>query len=147
MTSTSVSDITQPSSFLSDSKSNVPIHSDAGTLFKGSGANEISGGMPASVDTVSISSRSRQVAGDVTKEIPAEVAKKEKVKKEETTVRLKVESAERALSKVEFVYNQRGELIVKYLDASDRLIYQVPSELMLFQRESASKVSSVDANV
>ena len=147
MTSTSVSDITQSSSFLSDSKSNVTVHSDTSTLFKGTGVNEVSVGMPASVDTVSISSRSRQVAGDVTKEISAEVAKKEKAKKEETTVRLKVESTERALSKVEFVYNQRGELIVKYLDASDRLIYQIPTELMLFQRESASKVSSVDANV
>lgn len=95
--------------------------------------------------TVSISSESRLALSDVKKEeVPLEAAEREKAKKDEKRV-VNGESAEGASSKVQFVYDQKGELSLRYLDASDRLIYQTPSELMLSLREAALKAdSSVD---
>jgi hypothetical protein len=42
-------------------------------------------------------------------------------------------------AKVEVVYDQKGELITKYMDSANRLVYQTPSELMLRMKESAPK--------
>ncbi|MFZ4856921.1 MAG: hypothetical protein ACOYL3_11040 [Desulfuromonadaceae bacterium] len=149
MTSTTVSDITQTAMFLSDAKYHLPVQPDNSAAFRNAVTNAVGGSPAGFSDTISISYRSRQaVGGGMAGELPPEVANKEKVKKEEANVRIKVQSSDNSPAKVEFVYNQRGELIVKYMDASDRLVYQIPSELVLFQKESASKLtSSVDANV
>ncbi|MDD2539794.1 MAG: hypothetical protein PHH28_01975 [Desulfuromonadaceae bacterium] len=82
-------------------------------------------------DTVSFSSQPQQ-AGAV----------KEEAKKEQTK---KVSSSEQSgsvMAKVQFVYNQKGDLSVRYMDAANRLIYQVPSELMMRMKEAASKLES-----
>lgn len=148
MTSAAVSDISQTSSFLSDVKSGLPLQADGGAGSGSVAAGASVGNLVNSFDTVSISSRSRRaVVGEMEKGVTPEAAQKEKVKKEEANIRLKSESSGQAPAKVEFVYNQRGELIVKYMDASDRLVYQVPSELMLLQKETAAKSLSVDENV
>ena len=146
MTSAAVSDISQASSILSDVKSAQPLQADGGVVSRSDVAGVSAGGLANSFDTVSISSQSRRaVFGEMEKGVTPEAAQKEKAKKEANV--LKSESSGQAPAKVEFVYDQKGELIVKYMDASDRLVYQVPSELMLFQKEMATKSSSVDANV
>jgi len=149
VTSTTVVDLTQTLSFLSDGKSILPLQVDKIPVYRSAAANPANDRSPLFSDTVSLSYHSRQaVAGEVTKELPSEVAKKEKAKKEAVNIRMNAEGFERALSKVQFVYDERGDLIVKYMDASDRLVYQIPSELMLYQKESALKAgSSVDASV
>ncbi|MEI6826745.1 MAG: hypothetical protein WCK54_14210 [Desulfuromonadales bacterium] len=149
MTSSMVQDINQSVSFISDAQLNLPLQpgrSVASSIKAGSSAAEVSA---VFFDTVSISFQSRQtVAGEEEKGLSPEVVKKEKAKKEEENTRIIEESSQRKLSKVQFVYNQRGDLIVKYMDASDRLVYQIPSDLMLFQKETALKVgASVDSSV
>jgi len=144
-----VQDINQSVSFISDAQLNLPLQpgrSVASSIKAGSSAAEVSA---VFFDTVSISFQSRQtVAGEEEKGLSPEVVKKEKAKKEEENTRIIEESSQRKLSKVQFVYNQRGDLIVKYMDASDRLVYQIPSDLMLFQKETALKVgASVDSSV
>ena len=149
MTSTVVPDITQSVSYFSDAQSNLPLPADKSAVSRGVAASSATEGSATLFDTVTISSQSRlAVAGEVKKELVPDVTKKEKSKKDEANARVNSEGFERALSKVQFVYNQRGELIVKYMDASDRLVYQIPSELMLFQKESALKGgASLDASV
>ena len=46
------------------------------------------------------------------------------------------------VSKVQFVYDLKGDVKVQYLDTADRVIYQVPSELMLHLKEAALKADS-----
>jgi hypothetical protein len=149
VTSTAVSDITQLSAYPSEAKLNFTVQVGSGAGLRSAGTEAGSGSAVGVIDTVSISSQSGPaVGGGMAKEVAPEVTNKERAKKEAASVRVKLQSSEQAPAKVEFVYNQRGELIVKYMDASDRLVYQIPSELMLFQREFASKLSlSVDANV
>ena len=95
--------------------------------------------------TVSISTESRLALSDVKKEeVSFEVAEREKANKDEAHA-VSDESAKGASSKVQFVYDQKGELSLRYLDASEGLIYQTPSELMLSLKEAALKAdSSVD---
>lgn len=82
------------------------------------------------VDTISISSLSRRAIADVTKE----EAKKEETKKENSR-----ETSDKGMAKVQFVYNMKGDLSMRYLDTANRLVYQVPSELMLRMKEAAAK--------
>ena len=149
MTSNTVPDITQTNSFISDAKPSPPLQAENSVVSKSAGASAANDAPAVFFDTVSISSQSRQaVVGEIQKELTSEVVKKENARKEEVNARLNGNVFEQAPSKVQFVYNQKGELIVKYMDASNRLVYQIPSELMLFQRESASKMaSSVDESV
>jgi hypothetical protein len=124
----------------SDTKSSPTPQAGAAATSQNIPENPAHNGPPVSADIVSISSQSRQaVAGVKKEELPLEVVKKEKAKKEEATVRANADSAEQALSKVQFVYDQKGELSVRYMDASDRLIYQIPSEIMLYLKEAALK--------
>jgi hypothetical protein len=76
------------------------------------------------------------------KEAQLEEAKKEKVIKEEANRVNVSEKSGRAPAKVQFVYDLKGELSVRYMDTASRLIYQVPSELMLQLRDAASKSDS-----
>jgi hypothetical protein len=91
---------------------------------------------PAAVDTISLSALSQ-------KAITAD--KKKTLLKEETNKPNHSSTSGNASPKVQFVYDQKGTLIVKYMDTANRLVYQVPSELNLMQAESASKSdTSVD---
>jgi len=91
---------------------------------------------PIAVDTISISLQSRQAVTDL---------EKEKAKSEISSVIAKGKPSDQAAAKVEFVYDLNGEVITKYLDSSNRLVYQTPSELMLRLKESTRKTDlSVD---
>lgn len=146
MSSTTVAGLTQALPLFSDAKSSPPPQVGIAAASKGVPENPANNSSPISADTVSISSQSRQAVARVKKEeLPLEVVKKEKAKKEEASVRANDESTEQAFSKVQFVYDQKGELSVRYMDASDRLIYQIPSEIMLYLKETALKAGlSVD---
>jgi hypothetical protein len=87
------------------------------------------------VDTVSLTEQSQRVIGDVKKE----ETKKDDVKKEEAKRAASREKADAAPAKVQFVYDLKGELVIKYKDNADRVIYQVPSELKVRQSESLLK--------
>lgn len=106
------------------------------------GADVTKGRISAPVDTVSLSLRSRQAVTDVKKEETAiEAAEKEKAVKEESTI-ANSEISNETVAKVEFVYDLNGELSVKYMDTSGRLVYQLPSELQLQMKEAASKADT-----
>ena len=85
------------------------------------------------VDSVSISSELKQVLTDVNKEA---------VKKEEVALQKNSGPSDRAAAKVEFVYDQNGDVITKFMDTANRLVYQTPSELMLHLKETAAQSSS-----
>lgn len=95
---------------------------------------------PVTTDTVSISIQTRQTIINADKE----QARKEDVKKEAVIKTDSGEKSDKAIAKVDFVYDTKGDLIVKYMDSSNRLIYQAPSELMISLREAALKAESVD---
>ena len=91
---------------------------------------------PAAVDTISLSALSQKA---VTTD------KKKALLKEETNKSSHSDTSGTVSSKVQFVYDQKGTLIVKYMDTANRLVYQVPSELNLMQVENVSKSdTSVD---
>ena len=99
-----------------------------------------------SVDTVNISDQSRRALPDLKKdESLSEEAKTKKTAKKEAKTSNTDERSDSAMAKVQFVYDLKGELSVRYLDKANNLIYQVPSELMLQMREAASK-SEVSVN-
>jgi hypothetical protein len=146
VTSTTVAGLTQALPLFSDAKSSPPPQVGVAAASQSVPESSANNGPPISADTVSISSQSRLAVSGVKKEeLPLEVVKKEKAKKEEATVRANGENTAQAFQKVQFVYDQKGELSVRYMDASDRLIYQIPSEIMLYLKEAALKTGpSVD---
>jgi uncharacterized FlaG/YvyC family protein len=87
------------------------------------------------VDTVNISSQSRQTITDAAKE---KSLAEEAIKNEINTVNKK-EKSDRTAAKVEFAYDLNGDLITRYLDSTSRLVYQTPSELMLRLKETILK--------
>lgn len=96
---------------------------------------------PTPADTVKISVQLQQAITD----IKNEKAVFEKTKKDESNPANSSDKSDRAAAKVEFVYDQRGDVITKYLDSASRLVYQTPSKFMLFLKEAAPKSdSSVD---
>lgn len=143
MTPTTVSGSIQALPLFSDAKLNPAPHVDTVPSAQNA-AIHAANTAPVSSDTVSISSRSRQAGAEVNKEtVPSpEVAQKEKARIEEALARINGKKPEQALSKVQFVYDQKGELSVRYMDASDRLIYQIPSEIALYLKEAAVKAES-----
>jgi len=139
-----VSGVAQTLSLFPNAQSHSSPLEDKGT---GSpGADVTKDGPPPPVDTVSLSSQSRQALTDVKKEEAViDGAKKGKVKKEEATA--VNGKSDMAAAKVLFVYDLKGELNIRYMDTADRLIYQSPSELMKQMKEAASKSdSSVDTS-
>lgn len=89
------------------------------------------------VDTVSISSQSQQKATD---------AKREETKIE--TNNINSDKPVVTAAKVQFVYNPKGEISIRYMDTASRIIYQTPSELMLSLKDALTKSdTSVDTNV
>lgn len=137
-----VSGVAQTLSLFQDAKSHSSPREDKGTSSPEADVSKTV--TPVAVDTISISSRSRQAVTDVKHvETAVDTAQKEKIKKRDAAVN--TEKSGGAAAKVQFVYDQNGELSVRYMDSSDRLVYQSPSELMLQMKEAASKSdSSVD---
>lgn len=136
---------TQTLSLFSNAKSYSSSREVSVTVLPGAGVDGAKDRISASVDTVSLSSQSRQAVADVKKEETAiKEAEREKVVKEEATI-ANSERSSGAAAKVAFVYDLNGELSVKYMDTSGRLVYQLPSELQLHMKEAASKAdTSVD---
>jgi hypothetical protein len=149
VTQTTVSGLNPTLPLFSDAKSNLLPQGDRGTDPQSAVAHTTSDYTPGFPDTVSISSQSRQaVAGIKREDLTSEAVKIERAKKGEANTPVMSDKPELALSKIQFVYDQRGELSVRYMDASDRLIYQIPSELMLSLKEAALKAeSAVDTKV
>lgn len=88
------------------------------------------------VDTVSISPLLQQTLA----EIKQEALKKEQVNNAENN-----NKPDGAIAKVQFFYNQSGDVGIKYLDSARRLVYQTPSVLMMQLKESLSNPdTSVD---
>jgi hypothetical protein len=101
------------------------------------------------LDTVSLSAQSKLALSDIKKEeLLNEAAKKGKNPKDNVITNVSSEQSGSVVSKVQFVYDLKGDIKVQYMDASDRLVYQVPTELMLRLKEAALKAdSSVDTKV
>jgi len=147
MTPANVSVVVQPATPVAAAQSNpysqdekiTPSLTGAEVSSKNNKANPVvsskdSRGNP--VDKVSISGELRQTMADV---------KKEELKKEKTDPQKATQKLDMSAAKVEFVYDIKGELSIRYLDNASRLVYQVPSELMLSLRESlANSDTSVD---
>lgn len=93
----------------------------------------------APVDTVSISYMSGQSVADAKKtaSLSEDIRKKKTTKNEQAVANNSEKPGVSA--KIQFVYDQKGELTVRYLDTANNLVYQVPSELMLQIREAASR--------
>lgn len=87
---------------------------------------------PNAGDTVSLSPQVQQAL--------AEAEQKDAKKLDEPVS--KKEASNRSAAKVEFVYDLKGELITRYLDTANRLVYQTPSELMLLMKEGDSKAKA-----
>ena len=85
------------------------------------------------VDSVSISIQLQQALNDVNKK---------EIKKEEVSILNNSGTSDRTAAKVEFVYDQNGDLITKFMDTANRLVYQTPSELMLHLKETAAQSAS-----
>ena len=94
------------------------------------------------VDTISISDQSRRAVTDAQKQAAAADEAQKKKDPPEVLLSNKVKS-DAAVAKVEFTYDAKGEKVVKYMDTTDRLVYQLPSELTLQLRESTPKSDSV----
>jgi hypothetical protein len=133
-----VSGIAQALTFLSDVKPGSSPESEKGAVPQNAVAVAAKDSEPANVDTVSISDQSRQAIAD---------AKKEEAKREKPDQGSNGENSGGTVAKVQFVYNPEGNLSIRYMDTASRLIYQVPSELMLRLQEAVLKSdSSVDTN-
>jgi hypothetical protein len=143
VTPVTVSTLSQTLPLFSDAKSALSPQVEKGTLVQSAVTDPVKEAAPVPADTVSISSQSRLALPDVKKkEMLLEATKREKAKKEEASAINNGGKADRVTSKVQFVYDLKGELSVRYMDTSDRLIYQVPSQLMLHLKEAASKSDS-----
>jgi len=88
---------------------------------------------PNAGDTVSLSPQVQQALAE---------AEQKDAKKLEREPVSKKEASNRSAAKVEFVYDLKGELITRYLDTANRLVYQTPSELMLLMKEGDSKAKT-----
>jgi hypothetical protein len=127
-------DIAQSISLNSNAKLNSSPQEENGIGSPNQGGLLAKDSKATPVDTVSISSRSQQT--------------KTASKKEEATIVSSSDKSGRIAAKVDFVYDLKGELITKYLDTANRLVYQIPSELMLRLKEAEAKSdSSVDTKV
>lgn len=138
MSTVIISDIAQTLPLPSTATPNTSPREEKWASYQNTGKASTKDGKPVPVDTVNLSYQPRQTITD---------AKREEVRKEETDKVINSEKSDRSISKVQFVYNPKGELSIRYMDTASRLIYQTPSELMLSLEEAASKSdSSVDTS-
>jgi hypothetical protein len=145
---TSVSNIAQSAPLISTMKSSPSSASTRNEESKTSSLNVSAGvaseSKPGAVDTVRISFQALQSNTDVKRDearanVKRDEAKKVEAKKDTAGNTSSAVSSEASTAKVQFVYNQKGDLITKYMDSSGELIYQVPSKLMLLSQEADSK--------
>lgn len=127
----------QTVSLLSSTKSNPAPQEEPRTPSIAQGGQPAKESKQTAVDTVSLSPLLQQAFSEV---------QKKEATKPDLTIATKNETSGVAASKVDFVYDVNGELVTKYLDTANRLVYQTPSELMLRMRESAAK-SEVSVNM
>lgn len=83
---------------------------------------------PLPGDKISLSNQSRQAVRDAQREEANNANNSDKL--------------DRAISKVQFVYNTNGNLSIRYMDTANRVIYQTPSELLLRLDEGAASVDT-----
>lgn len=122
-------------------KSNSSPQEEKWLVSTNAGSYSIKDGNPIPVDTVKISAQLQQALTD----LKQEKALFKDTKQEESNPANSSNKSDRAAAKVEFVYDQKGDVITKYLDSASRLVYQTPSKFMLFLKDAAPKsVSSVD---
>jgi hypothetical protein len=120
-----------------DDKAAVSVSPAVGAVVKGDDAAPFS-------DTITISLQSRQAVADARKE----EAKREKAQKESVDNPEASGKSGSSIARVEFVYDLKGDVSVRYLDTADRLVYQVPSELTIHMREASAKTeTSIDTTV
>jgi hypothetical protein len=120
-----------------DDKAAVSASPAAGVAVKGDQSSPFS-------DTITISLQSRQAVVDAKKE----EAKREKAQKDSADKPDTSGKSGSSIARVEFVYDLKGDVSVRYLDTADRLVYQVPSELTLQMREAVAKSeTSIDTTV
>lgn len=127
MTPATVSVVAPSPAPVSAPQPNPYSHDEKGGGAPGAGVTPAVDSKANLVDKVSISEELRQTMADV---------KKEEAKKEAAETVEKSAKPDVATAKVEFVYDLKGELSIRYLDSASRLIYQVPSELVLKLREA-----------
>lgn len=136
MTVSIISNTSQPLSPFTSAASDTFISNEKGPASTASSTSPSTDTAPVPVDTVSISSQSQQKVTD---------AKKEETKKETSSNNSDKPGA--VAAKVQFVYNPKGEISIRYMDTASRIIYQTPSELMLSLKEALTKSdTSVDTN-
>jgi len=133
-----VSGITQSLPQASNSKLGPSFQEDKGPLPPNTVAVSTKDATSIPDDKVTLSKQLQQTKSE---------AKKEEAKKELTNT-VTNEKSNRSIAKAQFVYDLKGDLSIRYMDTADRVIYQVPSELMIFLREAAAKSeASVDMKV
>lgn len=144
MTPTSISDIAAPLKYVTAAQANSALPQSGESGLTGVRAVAAPDTPQLSVDTVSLSDRSRQPFADGRRD-QAAVAdeKKQETKKEGSESEKAGGKPDRTIAKVQFVYTMKGTLRMRYLDTASRLIYQVPSELMLQLREAMANSGSL----
>ena len=143
MTPTTVSGLAQALPLFTNTNPNPSPQGEKAMATPSAGADVPKDTPPAPTDTVSLSAQSKLALIEIKKEEqPLEAAKREKAKKEDAkTLGSRAQTGD-VVSKVQFVYDLKGDVKVQYLDTADRIIYQVPSELMLHLKEAALKADS-----
>lgn len=143
MTPAMVSGIVQPlprisSPALSGSSQQLPKESSSTENTAAPKGND-----PVSLDYISISQQARQAISPRTNEDPLK-----NNLNIETSVQENSANTSAATAKVQFVYDLKGDMVTKFKDSSERIIYQIPSELNVRLAELLSKSdSSVDTKV
>lgn len=141
MTPATVSGLAQSLPLFSGTKPDSSPQGDrSGT--QGTQGQATKDGIPETVDTVSISELSRQTVTDARKKTVLAVEPEKEKAKNEAAQLTGNEKPGRGTANIQFVYDLKGELKVRYMDTANRLIYQVPSELMMRLKEAAAKSDS-----
>ena len=90
------------------------------------------------VDTVSLMNKAQQTATETQKEDEKkDIAKKEAARKLKSQ-----DEPARSIGEVKFDYDYNGNLLVRFMDRANRLIYQIPPELVTRVAETISKSKS-----
>lgn len=131
---------TTPSSQIFSSTSGLPSASGGAVSGNGGSVQSVAASRMAVVDSVDISGRSR-LAAEAREGVVA-YTDDVVVRNDAEIVRAPEEPAA-AAAKVEFDYDNSGEKVMKFMDNSDRLVYQLPSELTLQLRESTDKADHI----
>lgn len=97
---------------------------------------------PFSADTVSISNKSRLTTLLKQSETNSEYYPRSVSVADESRKISGISKTARSIGAVQIEYNMNGIVLVRFMDTANRLIYQVPSELMMRMAEAALKSNS-----